>query len=88
MLVVTIDLLPGGNPERRRTIGSMRIANVSDLANISNYSVGVLEGANPLAGTPARNACFEVLNHDRQQSVWALIAKAAAASLTAEYDEM
>jgi hypothetical protein len=47
-----------------------------------------LEGANPLAGTPARIACFEVLNHDRQQSVWALIAKAAAASLTAEYDEM
>ena len=35
-LVVTIDLVPGGNAERRRTIGSFRIANISDPADVSD----------------------------------------------------
>jgi hypothetical protein len=39
MLVVTIDLVPGGNAERRRTIGSFRIANISDPADVSDYRV-------------------------------------------------
>jgi hypothetical protein len=41
MLVITIDLVPGGYQPNRRTIGSMRIANVSNLADISDYLVDV-----------------------------------------------
>jgi len=37
MLVVTIDLVPGGDESCRRTIGSMRIANLSNLAEASDY---------------------------------------------------
>jgi hypothetical protein len=88
MLILTVDFVPAGIQARRRTIASMHIGNVSGLSDVSDYEVNVMEGANPLSGTPARLASFEVRDHDRQQSVWALIAKAASASLTAEYDEM
>jgi hypothetical protein len=88
MLVITVDLVPGGHQPRRRTIGSMRIANVTDLADISDYVVTVLEGANPLAGTPPRNGSCAVHAHDRRQSVWSLLAKAAEAAMAAEFDEL
>ena len=87
MLVVTIDLVPGGYKPHRRTIGSMRIANCSNLADISDYAVHVMEGANPLTGTKARNAHCTVERHDRRQCVWALIEKAAEAARKAEFDQ-
>lgn len=88
MLVVTIDLLPGGNPVRRRTIGSMRIANLSDLADVSDYSVEVMEAANPLTGTPARDGDCRIERHDRRQSIWKLLARAATEAETADYFEL
>jgi hypothetical protein len=88
MIAITVDLIPGGVQERRRTIGAMRIANVSDLADVSNYAVHCMEGANPLADTKPRHGSCTVENHDRRQSIWALIARAAEAALQAEYDEL
>jgi hypothetical protein len=88
MILITIDLIPGGIQPWRRTIASMRIANTSDLADVSTYEVDVLEAANPLAGTGPRNGSCSVENHDRNQSVFALIARAAEAALMAEYDEL
>jgi hypothetical protein len=86
LLVITIDLVPGGYESYRRTIGSMRIANVSNLADVSDYAVAVMEGANPLTGLPARTASCKVVGHDRRQSVWALLAKAADESMRAEFE--
>ena len=88
MLVVTVDLVPGGYESHRRTIGSMRIANVSNLSDLANYAVDVIEGANPLAGTRARNARCTVERHDRRQAVWALLAKAAGEAMRAEFEEL
>jgi hypothetical protein len=88
MILITIDLVPGGFQPMRRTIGSMRIANVSDLADISDYAVDVLEAANKLAGTNPRSGSCRVEGHDRRQSIWALIAKSAEAAMHAEYDEL
>jgi hypothetical protein len=88
MILVSIDLLPGGFRPLRRTIASMRIANVSELADVSNYQIDVMECSNPLTGTPPRNGSCTVENHDRRQSVWALVAKAAQAALEAEFDEL
>lgn len=62
----------------------MRIANVSNLADVSDYVVDVMEGANPLTGTPARTASCRVTGHDRRQSVWALVAKASQEILKAD----
>jgi len=88
MLKVTIDLVPGGFSPLKRTIATMRIANVSDLADKSDYRVEVMEGRNPLTGEPPRSAFCDVVGHDRRQSVWALVAKAAEAALKVEHDEL
>jgi hypothetical protein len=88
MIHVTVDLLPGGDPERRRTIGTLRIANASYLADISDYAVKAVQAANPLTGSPPGIGCCEVIGHDRRQAIWALIARAAEAALKAEYDEL
>jgi hypothetical protein len=88
MLTITIDLVPGGFAPAGRTIATMRIANLSDLADISDYRIEATEGRNPLTGTPQRSASCEVTGHDRRQSVWALVAKAADAACRAKYDKM
>ncbi len=74
MLRVTIELVPGGFVPMRKTIASMRISNASNLADISDYEVDAMEGANPLTGSPAGSASCVVQAHDRAQRVWALLA--------------
>jgi hypothetical protein len=88
MLVITLDLVPGGYESYRHTIGSMRIANLSNLADISDYSVEVMEAANQLTGDPSWNAKCIVLAHDRRQSVWALMARACEEILKAHFVEL
>jgi hypothetical protein len=88
LLVITVDLSPGGDESRRRTIGSMRIANLSDLTDICDYSVEVVEGANPVTGTKARKAACMVLAHDRKQTLWALLAKASTEITRAAFVEL
>ncbi|WP_245508787.1 hypothetical protein [Bradyrhizobium zhanjiangense] len=73
MLVVTVELWPGGIGALRRPLGTMHIGNVSNLADVSNYRVIAMELANPLIGTPAGIAEFRVLDHNRRQRVWALL---------------
>ena len=84
MLVVTINLVPGGYEPMRRTIASMQIANISDLAAVSDYRIEASETGNPLAGTPARNAQCVVRGHSRAQSVWILLAKASEEIMKAD----
>jgi hypothetical protein len=79
MLRVTVDLVPGGFNELRRTIATMSIINKSELADRSDYLVEAKEGHNPVAALPSRNMSAVVTAHHRHQSVWSLIAKAAAA---------
>jgi hypothetical protein len=88
LLVITIDLVPGGYESHRRTIGSMRIANLSDLANTSDYSVEAMEGANPLIGSNARKATCTVRKHDRRQSVFTLLAKACKQIMKTDFIEL
>ena len=78
MLRVIVEMVPGGRPELRHTIGSMAIGNLSNLADISDYRIDATESANHLTGTPSRSTTCTVSGHDRHQSVWSLIAKAAA----------
>jgi len=78
MLRVIIEILPNGHRELRRTIASMAICNTSNLADVSDYGIDAVEAANPLTGTPSRSTSCKVLRHDRRQSVWTLLAKAAA----------
>jgi len=88
MLKVTIDLIPGGCSAPRRTIATMCIANESDLADLSDYSVEAMEGPNHLTCDPARNRACMVLAHDRRQSVWILLEKACAEIAEADFVEL
>ncbi len=85
MIKVTIEIIPGGYAEGRRTIGLMHIANISDLARRSDYRVDLTEGENSLAGTKSFTCTVYVRDHDRHQSVWSLIEKAIAAGKDAEF---
>jgi len=88
MLVVTIDLVPGGYEPHRRTIASVQVSNVSNLADCSDYCVTAMEGSNPLTGDPPRKTTCMVLAHKRRQSVFALLQKACAETLKANYVEL
>lgn len=45
MLRVIIELVPGGYGPHRRTIASMNIGNMSDLADVSDYRIDAMEAA-------------------------------------------
>jgi len=81
MLLVKVEMLPGGSRAFRRTIATMTIANMSDLADRSDYLVELAEGANPISMSAGRSTFATVLDHDRRQSVWTLVSKAIARSL-------
>ena len=86
MLRVLVELVPGGYAPLRRTIATMNIGNVTDLADVSDYKIDAIEAANPLAGTRPRSGTCVVSGHDRRQSVWALIAKAADEITRTDFD--
>ncbi len=84
MLKITIELLPGGDPTCRRPLATMSIANASNLADVSNYDVTVLEGENSLTGAPPRLCTCIVRDHPRAQSVWVLVGAAISAMKNAK----
>ncbi|HKM88635.1 MAG TPA: hypothetical protein VJX48_08520 [Xanthobacteraceae bacterium] len=57
----------------------MRIVNVSkDLGELCTYEVDTLEQGSDVTGLPRTEHKFLIEGHQRRQSVFALIAKAAA----------
>jgi len=88
MLVVTVELWPGGSSALRRPIGTMHIGNISDLADLSDYRIIAMETANPLTGTPPGIAKFSVLAHARRQRVWALVQRACEEATMAEWTDL
>jgi hypothetical protein len=88
MLVVTVELVSLEFEPMRRTIASMRISNLSDLADFSDYRVEALEGANPLTGEGPRRAECVVPAHARRQSVWTLLQRACEEIMKADFVEL
>jgi len=87
MLRITVDLHPAGVSVLRRTVGTMTIANVTNLSDVSDYHVNASEGPNPLTGLPAKTCVCKVYRHQRRQSVWALIGAAIAALERANWSD-
>ena len=52
MLRVTVEIWPGGDKTRARAVAIANVANVSHLADVSDYAVSVTEGHNPVTNTP------------------------------------
>lgn len=84
MLRIIVDIIPSGFEPLRRRVASMTIANITNLADRSNYEIEATEAANPVSGRPPRTTSAMVNGHDRATSVWFLVSKAAAAVAKAE----
>lgn len=78
MLVIKVELWPGGDMSKARDIAQMTISNTSNLAERSNYHVVATELPSDTTGlVDGLNENFVVQNHLRRSSVWALIGRAA-----------
>jgi hypothetical protein len=78
VLRVTVELFPGGLQSQRRTLATMDIGNISGLADRSDYTVHIAEADNSVTGQRGWSSSGTIFGHDRRQSVWALVEKAAA----------
>lgn len=74
MLVVTIEVWPGGNPIRKRNIGLLTLANISELADVSDYD-GCFDGQD-----------IEIRGHPRADGAWALVERALSVARAEDLD--
>jgi hypothetical protein len=88
VLVVKVELWPGGSVALARTLGTLHIGNQSQLADVSDYQVIAMELANSLTGQPAGIAQFRVLAHTRRQRVWALLQRACEEAMKADWRDL
>lgn len=78
MLRITVELVPGGREHAKRVLAKANVANLSALADVSDYAVEVETAGRLEPWQPAWECCGIVLGHDRSSSVWSLVAKVAA----------
>jgi hypothetical protein len=64
-----------------RVIATASISNLSDLSDESDYVVSVTEYGNKRLGIPFLNKQWLMKGHNRNQTVWALIAKVAQSAV-------
>lgn len=68
MLLVKVEIWPGGSETHAREIGRVKIGNLSDLADVSDYMVIAYEGDTVVAESTVRR-------HRRAQGFWPLVAR-------------
>jgi hypothetical protein len=80
MLRVTVELWPGGREAHKRELAVMHISNMGVLAGADDYAIAVVakEDVNPVAQRGRWESRGMIFHHDREQSVFALLTKAAA----------
>lgn len=66
MLVVHVEIWPGGDPMAKRQIGMLTVANVSALADVSDYKFLATDGR-------SRDKTGEVKGHPRAEGFWKLL---------------
>lgn len=77
MLVVRVELWPGGDLTRAKVVASMKLGNVSNLADTSHYKVWAVENGASQLDIPPSASTFDIKRHNRKQTVWALLEKMA-----------
>jgi hypothetical protein len=80
VLRITVELVPGGYEGMKRELARAHVSNLSALAARSDYAVAIYanEIDNPVAGCRRWESRGMIADHDREQSVWALVAKVSA----------
>jgi hypothetical protein len=64
-----------------RLVGYAKLVNQSNLADVSDYSLLWTETGDASLGIATEEGRLRIERHNRRQTVWALVAKAAAAIL-------
>jgi hypothetical protein len=78
MLRVIVELVPGGREKLKRELARIQLGNITDLHSVSDYAIFACEDVNPVAQRGRWESRGLIAGHDRNQTVWALVAKAAA----------
>lgn len=61
-----------------REVAVGTVCNISNLTDVSDYTVVWSEMASEITGMPERANTAKIKGHNRRQSVWALVQKVAA----------
>lgn len=77
MLRILIEFVPdlGGDDVQQRELACAEVRGARIEGMTADYSLVVREGSNPFANTPAWAMAGDISNHDRAQTVWALVNK-------------
>jgi hypothetical protein len=78
MIRVTVEIRPKGKSGHTREIARMDLGNIADHAAARDYEISASSEADSQSGQPAFVASGKVISHGRQESIWALLAKATA----------
>lgn len=72
MLVVTIEIWPGGREAERKRIGEARLTNVSELSEISDYECE-FSSFEASSGREVKRDWGHVCDFDRRRGFWHLL---------------
>jgi hypothetical protein len=75
MMVVTVEIWPGGKADASYEIARMEVSNISGLAAVSNYSARVTQRATVDLGVQNLDIRASVDGHLRSRGPWFLIAR-------------
>lgn len=73
MMVVKIEIWPGGKEGVAVEIGRMNVTNISDLAEVSNYAVEVSQVATPRLNVDEFHEMINLDGHPRRDGPWRLV---------------
>ena len=75
MLVVRVEIWPGGYELGKQEIAKMQVGNISDLADTSDYIAVWEEYGNEALGIPKSRNTVQIDGHARRSTVWSLLRK-------------
>lgn len=73
MMVVTIEIWPGGDECYSFEIGRMEVSNISNLAEVSDYHAHIVQRGTPSLNVNAMEKTVLVQGHRRRSGAWALV---------------
>ena len=73
MMVVSIEIWPGGDKSYGFEIGRMEVSNISNLAEVSDYHAHIVQRGASSLNVSAMDKTVLVQGHPRRNGAWALV---------------
>jgi hypothetical protein len=75
MMVVRIEIWPGGDEQAAFELGRMDVTNVSTVADVGSYTASITQRETPTLRVPSFVRNVRVASHPRGDGPWALVAR-------------